>query len=444
MKKILLISYNFSPEPTGIGKYNGEMIAWLVKQGYDCSVITSYPYYPHWKIQAPYDKSSFWYSREESKDTSSGGKLTTYRCPMYVPKKPSGVKRMLLDFSFIISALFKLLLLLPGKKFDFVITVAPSFEVGLLGVLYKKLRKSKLLYHIQDLQIEAARDLEMIKSEKVVNTLFELEKYILDNSDVVSSISEGMVSKIQKKTDNDVFLFPNWTDVDLFYPIENRAALKEEFGFSPQTKIILYSGAIGEKQGLESIIHAAAEFKGDENVKFLICGSGPYKEKLQAQVKNSQLSNVIFFPLQPFEKFNKFLNMADVHLVIQKANASDLVMPSKLTTILSVGGLALITANRGAGLHTLVEKYKMGYLVDAENQASLNAGIKTVINEDFGNLSKNARSYAESFLAIEKVMQMFEGYILQNKEIAVLKGSTSMRQPQKPLVQESVFDLKSI
>jgi hypothetical protein len=65
-KRLLLISYNFYPEPTGIGKYNGEMISWFVSKGYDCTVITSYPYYPYWKIQEPYYKKRFWYTIEES------------------------------------------------------------------------------------------------------------------------------------------------------------------------------------------------------------------------------------------------------------------------------------------------------------------------------------------------------------------------------------------
>jgi len=49
-KRVLLISHNFSPELVGMGKYNGEMINWLVEQGYDCTVITTFPYYPFWKV----------------------------------------------------------------------------------------------------------------------------------------------------------------------------------------------------------------------------------------------------------------------------------------------------------------------------------------------------------------------------------------------------------
>lgn len=410
-KRILLIGYNYYPEPTGIGKYNGEMMEWFVKQGYDCTVLTSYPYYPHWKVQEPYYKKRFWYTTEKLAHPRSGGKLKIIRCPQYVPLKPSGLKRILLDLSFLISATFPLIGLFFQKKIDYAICVAPSFQFGLLGVLYKKLKGAKLIYHIQDMQIEAARDLKMIKSKSLINILFKLEKFIFNQSQVVSSISDGMVNKIQEKAKKNVFLFPNWSDTTLFHPLDKRDALKAEFGYKPADKIVVYSGSIGEKQGLEAILHSANALRGVNNIKFIICGSGPYKIELQKLAVSLHLDNVNFLPLQPFEKFNQFLNVADLHLIIQKSGASDLVMPSKLTTILSVGGLSLITANKGSGLYSLAEKHKIGLLVDAENQLALNEGILRAATEDFSQINKNARAYAERHLSIENVMSDFEQFI---------------------------------
>lgn len=418
-KRILLIGYNYHPEPTGVGKYNGEMIEWFVGQGYDCTVLTSYPYYPYWKVQEPYYKKRFWYSVEERKDTKSGGKLKIIRCPLYVPAQPSGLKRILLDLSFQISAIIPLIGLILRRKFDFILTVAPSFQQGLLGVIYKKLRGGKLVYHIQDMQIEAARDLKMIKSQGLVNFLFKIEKYIFDHAEIVSSISDGMVEKIQQKAKKEVFLFPNWTDTRLFYPIKNRASVKKDFGYKPTDKIVLYSGSIGEKQGLDAILHAANNLRGFSDLKFIICGSGPYKKELQKIADNLGLQNVDFLPTQPFEKFNEFLNLADLHLIIQKASASDLVMPSKLTTILAVGGVPLITANEGSGLYTLVKEHNVGLIVQAENQAALNEGILKGVNEDLSFLNTNARAYAEDYLSIENIMGSFEQFLLHQKKVLI-------------------------
>ncbi|WPV70175.1 WcaI family glycosyltransferase [Chitinophaga sp. LS1] len=405
-KRILLIGGNFSPEPTGIGKYNGEMMKWLAENGYDCTVITSYPYYPEWKVQPPYDRKKNWYTKEKQ------GNLTVYRCPQYVPAKPTGKTRIMLDFSFAVSAFFKLLTLLPRKKYDVVITVVPPFHLGLLAVIYKKLRGAKVFYHIQDMQIEAARDLKMIASPKLINILFKMERYIFRQADMVGSISDGMMKKIREKAKKDIFFFPNWVDVNKFHPIEERLLLKTEYGFAATDKIVLYSGAIGEKQGLESILLAAQTLRADRHLKFLICGSGPYKERLVSQSQEMGLENVIFFPLQPFERFNHFLNMADVHLVIQKANASDLVMPSKLTTILAVGGLALITANSGTSLHDLVSAHNMGILVDAEDQQALNEGILRSVSEDVSVIAGNGRAYAENYLAVGRIMGRFEEHVV--------------------------------
>src|SRR5690554_5475594 len=227
-KSILLIGYNFSPEPTGIGKYSGEMLSWLGEKGYDCSVITTYPYYPYWEVQEPYFKNRFWYKTENQK-LSSGKNIRVHRCPIYVPKNPTGLKRVLLDLSFLISATVKIAQLIPRKKYDYVITVVPSFQFGLLGVLYKMFRRSKFLYHIQDLQIEAARDLDLIKSKRVTQVLFKVENFIFRHADYISTISEGMAAKIRKKSKKEIYLLANWVDVKLFRPLDDKCLLKQEF-----------------------------------------------------------------------------------------------------------------------------------------------------------------------------------------------------------------------
>ena len=399
-KRILVIGINFMPELTGIGKYTGEMVSWLADNGYDCSVVTAFPYYPYWKIQSPYKALLY------KKETLEKGKVNVYRCPLYVPKNPTGIKRIIHDASFFISAFLMVLYLLFKPANDYIFCAAPPFHLGFLGLFYRLFKGGKMIYHIQDLQVDAAKDLNIIKSEKLMNTLFTAEKYILKKSDEVSSISSGMIRKINKKTDKSVLFFPNWVDTHQFYPLDN-TSIKKKFGFSPTDKIVLYSGSIGEKQGLENIIYVANELRAERSIKFLICGSGPYKKKLQNLAEELNLENVQFYPLQPIETFNEFFNIADVHLVIQKANVSDLVMPSKLTTILAVGGLAVVTSNPETTLYTEVDNHEMGILVKAEDREALIEGIRSAVADNNQSLKSNARSYAENYLSIDSVLPAF-------------------------------------
>ncbi|WP_149273587.1 WcaI family glycosyltransferase [Pareuzebyella sediminis] len=412
VKRILYLGYNFSPELTGIGKYSGEMMEWLAKRGHQCTVITGYPYYPQWQIQEPYRSKRFWFTKEK-KRYDDGGSLTIYRCPMYVPENPTGRKRIISDFTFFISALLLLNVFFFKKRYEFVISVSPTFLSGLLGVLYKTVKKAKHLHHIQDLQIEAALELGLIKSKKLVSFLLSIENYIFRHSDVISSISDAMIKRIAEKANREVIFLPNWVDTSFFYPLEDRNSIKPKFGFDIDDKLILYSGGIGAKQGLENILFAAEALKNKRNVKFIVCGSGPYKEILREKAEKMALHNLSFFPLQPKENFNLFLNMADVHLVIQKKNASDLVMPSKLTTILAVGGIALITANQGTELFDVVSKYGMGHLVEAEDQNELINGITGLIEgNSLSEIQENAYDYAKEFLNVDRIMEHLDSKVL--------------------------------
>ena len=129
-KRVLLIGGNFFPELTGIGKYNGEMMDKLASMGYQCTVVTTFPYYPHWQIQSPYTRSSRWFKKELKPVATLNGKgaIQLFRCPHYVPQKPTGLKRMVSDFTFTFTAFIKILQLLFAKKYDFVLVVARSEE----------------------------------------------------------------------------------------------------------------------------------------------------------------------------------------------------------------------------------------------------------------------------------------------------------------------------
>jgi colanic acid biosynthesis glycosyl transferase WcaI len=410
-ERILLLSGNYYPEPTGIGKYNGEMMDWLSGENYECRVITTYPYYPYWDVQVPYKAKSFWY-RKETLETKSKNSIIIYRCPHYVPRIPTGINRILSDFSYFLSAFFQIVRILFRKKFDYLIIVAPPFQLGILGLLYKKIKGAKLIYHIQDMQIDAAVELGMIKSKSLIKLFFSIERFILCRADFVSSISEGMIRKIRKKFKRPIILFPNWTDTKTFYPIYNKNLIDPIFNFLTTDKIILYSGSIGEKQGLQAILQAAHELKDLIYIKFIICGSGPYKERLVKKAKEMSLINLKFLPLQPVEIFNQLLNRADVHLILQKTNTNDLFMPSKLSTIFSVGGLAVVTATENTSLHSIILNNNIGILVEPENQKALTDTIKTAICQPYDEIKNNARNFACNNLSLSKVVSTYFSEII--------------------------------
>ncbi|MVM38081.1 WcaI family glycosyltransferase [Spirosoma sp. HMF3257] len=405
--RILVYDINYAPELTGVGKYTGEMGAWLVRQGHNVQVITAMPYYPEWEVHNRY-KGKGWFT-----ETIDG--VVVHRCPLYIPKNATTPKRILHELSFVFSSLPYWISTLFGKRYDAVICISPPFQIGLFPTMYSILRKVPLWYHIQDLQVDMASELGMIKNKTFVDLLFSIEKFILKRSTVVSTISEGMVQKLtdKKVLKKPSLLFPNWVDEQFIKPLPIEASLRSELGLRNQDKVILYSGSIGEKQGLELIIEAAKHYSARSDVKFLIFGSGGGKARLESLVSTYQLTNVSFHPLQPYEKLSALLATADIHLVLQKKSASDLVLPSKLTSILAAGGCALVSAVPGTTLHYVIDSNQMGILIEPESVEALIAGIERVLRDDISFYRQNARSYARQYLSKEGILQQFEDELLR-------------------------------
>jgi len=398
--RILIFGINYSPELTGIGKYTGEMGGWFAGRGHDVHVVTAMPYYPEWEVHEKY-KGKRWFTEvvEEAK---------VHRVPLYVPKEVNSKKRIIHEFSFILGVVPYWLKFLFSKKFDVVFCPAPPFHLGLLPLIYSKLRGVPMVSHVQDLQVDAAKELGMIKNKTFLNIMFGLERFILKKSTRVSTISLGMEQKIAAKgiPASQQIMFPNWVDETSIKPLPKEQSLRSEFGIGMDDKVVLYSGNLGEKQGLESIVEAAKLYKDRKDVYFIIVGSGGAKEKLQQMAAG--LDQVKFYPLQPYEKLSALLATADVHLVLQKKSAADLVMPSKLTGILSAGGCSIVTAEPGTSLYTIMHQHGMGIVCEPEDTAALAQSIDYAINNSLDEYRGNARSYAERFLSRDNILKTFE------------------------------------
>lgn len=397
---ILTYGINFYPELTGIGKYSGEMCFELAKN-HQVTMITTSPYYPHWKVQKGYKNN--WWKRETINN------VEVIRCPFYVPNEVTSKNRILHEFSFLVSSAFTFFRHL-FKPVDVVVCIVTPFHLGIPARLFSWLKGVPMVYHIQDLQVDAARDLGMIKNEKLLSFLEKLERWILNKTSIVTTISSGMIAKVKGKgiDANKIKFFPNWVDSSVIYPLSKADSLKTELGFSETDKIVLYSGNLGEKQGLNQIIEVAATLEYETDLKFAIVGEGGIKDKLIAEVKERKLSNIQFFPLQPYEKLSALLAMADLHLVLQKKSAADLVMPSKLTSILAVGGCAIVTASEGTTLYEVMTENNLGFIIEPENIEVLKTTIQNAVESDLSVYQSNARQYAKQYLDKSAILNQFE------------------------------------
>jgi colanic acid biosynthesis glycosyl transferase WcaI len=234
------------------------------------------------------------------------------------------------------------------------------------------------------------------------------EQRLLRRFDVVSSISERMVDLLLKKgvLPSKVRSFPNWVDISQVQPLGRASSYRQELGIAEDTKVVLFSGSLGGKQGLTVIPEAARLLAQRKDILFVIGGEGVMKAQLQ---KASQgLNNLRFLPLQPMERLGDWLGLADIQLLPQSPEAEDLVLPSKLAGMLASGRPVVATCRPGTELAKVVST--CGEVVAPEDAAALAAAIEKLADAPEERAAKGAiaRRYAEDRLGLQGVLKQFE------------------------------------
>ncbi len=347
MAKILIYAMNYAPETVGVGRYTAEIAAYLADSGDDVVVVTTPPHYPEWRLRSPYAPYR-WY-------TERCGRATILRCPLYLPNKKSGIWRLIPPLSFAInSAPVVIWRILTGRP-EVVLCVEPTLIGAPALLLAARLVGVTSVLHVQDLEVDAAFAVGRLPDFSSLKAFaFAFERFCLRRFDRVVTISTRMAEQlIAKGVEPDrLAVVRNWVDLDRIRPITGASGYRRELGFGDGDRIVLYSGALGAKQGLETALDAIARLSNRPDIKFVLAGEGPAKAQVEARA--AALPNLTVLPIQPEDRLNEFLGLADVHLLPQSAAVVDLALPSKLGGMLASGRPIVATAPAGSEIATFL------------------------------------------------------------------------------------------
>ena len=163
---------------------------------------------------------------------------------------------------------------------------------------------------------------------------------------------------------------------------------------------------MGNKQGLEILAEAARLLADQADLFFVFCGNGAGRAALEDACRG--LANVRLLDLQPAECLNELLGLADMHLLPQRADAADLVMPSKLTGMLASAKPVIATAHPETELGEVVSK--TGVIVAPGDTIGLARAIEALAcaPEERRRMGLAGRAYALRHLDKEVILDRFE------------------------------------
>jgi colanic acid biosynthesis glycosyl transferase WcaI len=302
------------------------------------------------------------------------------RCPIYVPAQPSGARRVLHHLSFAASIVPPLCGVFLRRRPDLVLVIAPSMISAPVARVFGRLGGSITWLHVQDFEVGAAMATGLITSKGVRAALARrFETFAYAGFDYASSISPNMCARLQtfRFGSQRIFELRNWTDVEEIQPVRPRdSAFWDEW--NPKGRqVMLYSGNISRKQGLDGVVGAASLLAHRSDISFLICGDGPAKTALMKKAQG--LPNLRFVDLQPRAQLGDLLGLATLHLLPQIAGAADLVLPSKLTNMLASGKPVVATAAAGTALQQ--EEEGCGLVVRPGDSRALAEAVRDLVDD---------------------------------------------------------------
>lgn len=423
---IVFLGINYWPDETGIAPFTTGRCEYLASRGLQVTVLTGFPYYPAWRVPESYRGRFF--GKEERNE------VTILRSWLYVPERVNSIRRILHEASFIASSVLGAMTRSAVRRPDVLVVTTPPLALSLSAILLSRWWKIPFIQHVPDLQPDAAVDLGMLREGRLTRALYRLERMGYRKAALVSTLTEAMREKIISKgiAADKVVLFSDWARPELFQVPAHGGG--EEFRRSlglENELLVVHSGNMGVKQGLEVILGAAERSRGDRGIRYLLVGDGSVRQQLEQRAKDLKLDNLSFVPLLPDNQFLDLLAASDISLVTQQKSVADIVFPSKVITLMSSARAIVASVSPGSEVARVLKEADAGILTAPEDPGALLEAIVAVRDDPArrSNLGAKGRIFAERFWEKQRTLSVLEAHLL---EVAANGKSIS-----KQLVTES-------
>jgi glycosyltransferase involved in cell wall biosynthesis len=401
--KILFLTQYCPPEVGAPQNRIFEFAKQLRKFGHDVSILTAMPNYPKGEIFDEYK------GKKVVCEELEGIKIV--RTSIYVSKEKTFTKRLRNYLSFTFSSVFQ------GAKYidkqDVVITESPPLFLGWSGYVLSKKKKAKFIFNISDLWPESAVKLDVLHNKALIKMSTWLEEFCYKKAAAVTGQTKGIVDNIVNRgfDASKVHLITNGVDTEFFKKEYRDEAFRKEVGIEDKFAVC-YAGIHGLAQGLEVVINAAENIKEYENVQFVFIGDGPEKQKLINMVKDKNLNNVTFLPVQPKSNMPKIIGSMDATIIpLKKLDLFKGALPSKMFEALAAE-LPIVLAVEGEA-EKLINNAKAGIVVEPENSKEIGeAVVKLYEDSDYRKLlGQNGRKYVMENYSREAITRKLEGIL---------------------------------
>ena len=410
--RVLVSTSYYWPEEAGSAPYLTGLAEHLSARGDDVVVATGFAHYPDWRSGA--------HGRLAASETHNGVKVV--RRWHYVPHTQSAAQRAAYELSLLASGST---ILLRRWRPDVVIGTCPSLAGGLLARAAARRYGAPYGIVFQDLMGRAAAQSGVSGGARVAGLVQGAELKVARAANGVGIIAENFREYLEEGGvgSERIFRLRNWTH--RVEPVEPRERTRERHGWAADEFVCLHGGNMGQKQGLDNVLNAAA-LLDEAAVRVALVGDGNDRARLERDAASRRLVNVQFIGMQQPGKWEAMLEAADLLIVNQRASVTDMSLPSKLTSYFAAGRPIVAAASAESETAEEMSAAGAGIVVPPDDQAAMRDAIFALKDDRAlaAQLAASAKAYAESTLSARAALAGYDRFV-----DFLLDGESGQRVP---------------
>jgi len=383
---ILFLSHYFPPEVNAPASRTYEHCKQWVRDGQEVTVVTCAPNHPRGKVYAGYRNRLF---QREERDGIHIVRLWTYVTP-----NEGFIRRTLGYVSFMLASIVVAPWL---KKADVIVTTSPQFFNGLAGYFVSRLKRTPWVLEIRDLWPESIVAVGALTNRFAIRLLSRIELFAYRKADRIVVVTDAFKRYIVAKgiAPRKIEVITNGVDLTLFRQSDGANAVARELALEGKF-VASYFGTHGMAHRLETVLHAAEELRGYDDIVFLLVGDGAERDRLVALRDEMQLTNVVMLGQQPKQRMPDLWDLSAVSLaLLKKSELFKTVIPSKIFESLAMETPVILGVEGESA--EIIRAAAAGFCIEPENSSELAARVLELYRNPklVARLGANGRRHVE-------------------------------------------------
>lgn len=397
MPALLITGIYYAPEETGIALNTTGLAEGLAERGWDVTVVTGIPHFPSWRPQpAP--------------PVAGDERVRLIRRNHFVPSRQTIALRAAYEASWLTSCLPQLLERRPA---DVILGVTPTLAGGVLAALGARRWRVPYVVMFQDLLGRGVSQSRFPHANALAPSLEKIELTLAARAAGVAVVADGFKDYLTQRGIAPGRVHRVRNPVRLPRGRGDREATRRAMGWSGDEFVVLHSGNMGFKQGLENVLRAAGRAAPGERIRFVLQGDGNQRASLQGIARELEVRNVSFAALVDAAMLPDVLAAADVLLLNQRREVRDMSLPAKLTSYFAVGRPVVAAVAPESDSAREVIASRGGIVVEPDQPEALLGAVRSLAaRRAWGDqLGAAGRAYAEAELRPEATVDHMESLL---------------------------------